>query len=60
MSLNFIICRRALISDGKAEFIKRCCDAVLAAMFLNDEITADEYFDEIKERDNGRKQNSKM
>ncbi|MBA7478000.1 hypothetical protein ES707_13415 [subsurface metagenome] len=35
----------------KSEYLKTCSDAELAAMYLNDVITDDEYFDAIKERD---------
>lgn len=36
----------------KAEYIRLCSQAELAAMFLNEEITEDEYFQVIKEQDN--------
>ena len=32
-------------------YIKRCSSAVLAAMYLNDEISTDEYFMELDRRD---------
>lgn len=36
---------------GKAECVRRCSKAELAAMYLNDEIAEDEYFEVIKEQD---------
>lgn len=39
----------------KAEYIRRCSKAELAAMYLNDQITSDEYFEVIKEQDGAAK-----
>jgi len=39
---------RARAEGAKAEYLKRCSKAELAAMYLNDEITTDEYFEAIK------------
>lgn len=35
----------------REEYIKRCSKAVLAAMFLNGEISTDEYFTELDRQD---------
>lgn len=40
----------------KTECINRCSNAELAAMYLNDYITASEYFEEIKKRDSNDSQ----
>jgi hypothetical protein len=44
----------------KRVYITRCSEATLAAMYLNDEITTDEYFDETKRRNDNYKKRLKL